>query len=85
MWWCHPTHPRVSYSSNPHSPFPFAKSCSILHRFARTSASVCSGTSAGAFVRWYFHSGSWPRLRRTSNRSGPPGNPSSLNHTANSA
>ena len=35
VWWCHPTHPRVSYSSSPHSPLAFWKSCSIDHRFDR--------------------------------------------------
>ena len=85
MWWCQPTHPRVSYSSSPHSPLAFWKSCSIDHRFDRMPATAAGPTDAGALVRWYFTSGSWPSDRRTSSRSGPLGNPSSLNHTRTSA
>ena len=60
-------------------------SSSIVHRVARTCASFSSGTSAGAFERWYFSSGSWPNDLRTSSRSRGPGRPSSLNQTHTSA
>lgn len=85
VWWCHPTRPRVPYSPNPHSPLAFRKSCSTLHRFDRIPATAAGGTSGGAFVRWYFTSGSCPTDRRTSNRSGPDGSRCSLNHTRTSA
>ena len=60
-------------------------SSSIVHRVARTCASFKSVTSAGAFERWYFSSGSWPSDLRTSSRSRGPGTPSSLNQAHISA
>jgi hypothetical protein len=51
VWWCHPTQPRVSYSSRPHCPLAALISSSIVHLVARTSATLVRGTSGGVFDR----------------------------------
>jgi len=49
--WCQPNQPRVSYSSNPHSPLAASKLCSTDQWLPRTQASFSSDTSAGALER----------------------------------
>ena len=56
VWWCHPTQPRVSYSSSPHSPLAASKLCSTDQWPPRTWANFSSTTSAGTLERWYFSS-----------------------------
>ncbi len=51
MWWCHPAHPRTSYSSRPVSPLAVWNSVSMIQRVAATRAMVSRGVSSGALER----------------------------------